>query len=147
MAQVAYAAKQIEKPALLLMPDEISIHRRITASVEFRWDEDMPVTLEVLSKQNEVSTLGDITVYDEDGKEVPMSFPVSLPPAPDGQKTVSKGEVFRAALYWMGSVDFAKPGRYYAVAVFSDAFIGNSNVRFTTKKHWFQVVAAAPKAA
>ena len=110
------------------------------------WDEDAPVTLEVLSTQTEVSTFGIISVYDENGKAVPMTFIVSLPPVPNGQMTVSKGELFRVSLYWMGSVNFAKPGRYYAVAVFSDAFIGKTNVRFTTKKHWFQVVAASPVA-
>ena len=140
-------AERVEKPALLLIPEVVSMGQHIAASVEFRWDEDMPVTLDVLVLANEVSTLGDLTVYDENGKEVPMSFPMSLPPAPNGKKTVSRGEVLRVALSWTGSVDFPKPGRYYAVAVFSSAFTETSNVCFTTRKRWFQVVDAAPKTA
>lgn len=142
---VVRAADRIEKTALLLIPETVSIQERLPIAVEFRWDENMPVTLDIWDFRGEVRTMGSLIVYDENGKEVAMSFPMSLPLLPTGKRTVEKGEVVKIGLYWMGSVDFDHAGRYYAIAEFSSAFAGNTNVRFTTKKRWFQVIDAKPK--
>ena len=127
------------------MPETVSLQERLSIAVEFRWDENTPVTLDILDFRGEMRTMGSLIVCDENGKEVAMSFSMSLPLAPSGKKTVAKGEVVKIGLYWMGSVNFDHAGRYYAIAEFSSAFAGDTNVRFTTKKRWFQVVDAKPK--
>lgn len=142
---VAETADRIEKTALLLIPETVSIQEKLPIAVEFRWDEDIPVTLDTWDINGELETLGEVTVFDENGKEVAMMFPVSMPLVPSGRRTVAKGEVLKIGLYRMGSVNFDHAGRYYAIAVFSSAFAGDANVRFTTKKRWFQVIDAKPK--
>ena len=142
-----FAASRIEKSALLLLPEINSIHDNLKASVEFRWDEDAPVTLDTWSHDGRLSTLGTIEVFDEDGKEVAMFYPISMPLIPTGKKEVKKGETLKIGLYLMGSVQFPRPGRYYSIATFSEAFSGEVNVRFTTKRRWFEIVAAETKNA
>lgn len=142
---VVRGADRIEKTALLLIPETVSIQERLPIAVEFRWDEDIPVTLDTWDFSGELETMGDVTVFDENGKEVAVIFPVSLPLIPSGRRTVAKGEILKIGLYRMSSVDFAHAGRYYAIAEFSSAFAGDTNVRFTSKKRWFQVIDAKPK--
>src|ERR1700704_4864203 len=74
---VARAADRIEKTALLLIPETVSIQERLPIAVEFRWDEDIPVTLDTWDINGELETLGEVTVFDENGKDVAMMFPVS----------------------------------------------------------------------
>jgi hypothetical protein len=143
----AAAASRIEKTALLVLPDVISIHGDLPASVEFKWDEETPVTLDTWLFDGRLSTYGEITVFDEGGKEVPTIYPVSMPLVPSGKKEVKKGEVLKIALYKMGLIQFPRLGRYYAIATFDSAFAGDTNVRFTTKKRWFEVTKAKPKDA
>ena len=103
------------------------------------------LTLDIWDYRGEVRTMGSLIVYDENGKEVAMSFRMSLPLLPSGKRTVEKGEVLKIGLYWMGSVDFDHAGRYYAIAEFSSAFVGKTNIRFTTKRRWVQVIDAKRK--
>lgn len=138
------AAAQIEKPALLLVPETISLRENLNAIVAFRWDEDMPVTLDTWSHGGRLSTLGAIEVFDEKGNEVPQFHALSMPLIPTGKKEVKKGELLKIGLYLMESVLFPGPGNYYAVATFSNASSGGTNVRFTTKKCWFHVTNASP---
>ena len=139
------AASRPDKPALLLLPDLVSIRENLIASVEFRWDGDAAVTLDTWSDGGRLSTLGEIRVFDENGKEVPIWFPVSLPLMPTGKIDVKKREVLKIGLYLMGRAQFPRPGRYYAIATFSSAFSDGENVRFTTKKRWFEVTSGGPK--
>lgn len=137
-----FAAAQVEKSALLLLPEVISSRVSLKVSVEFRWDEDTPMTLDAFSNGGRLCTNGSIEIFDENGKEVPIFYPVSMPPLPTMKKEVRKGEVLKIGLYLMGSPQFPRPGRYYAIATFSEAFSGESNLRFTTKKRWFEVTGA-----
>ena len=147
LAATAAAASRLEKSALLLLPDVISIHGGLSASVEFKWDEEKPVTLDTWSFDGRLSTYGEIAVFEDGGKEVPTIYPLSMPLLPSGKKEVKKGEVLKIVLYKMGWIQFPRPGRYYAIATFDSAFSGETNVRFTTEKRWFEVTEAEPKDA
>jgi hypothetical protein len=141
------AASETRKSAILLLPDVITIGGEFEAIVECRWDEATPVILDIWEMNGRVSTLGELSVFDEDGKEVPMEFPVSMPPAPTGTKEIRKGELMKIALLRMGIVRFPRSGFYYATAEFSWATSGGRKVLFTTKKCWFHVIDAKPKSA
>lgn len=132
-----------EKPALLIIPAIISAHD-LSAQVAFRWDEDTPVVVSTWSIRGELRIYGVLTVFDESGKEVPAIVPVSLPLAPTGEKKVTRDEILKLPLYTMGTVVFRRPGRYYAIAEFSSAFVGDTKVRFVTKKCWFTVSDEKP---
>mgnify|MGYP001614219103 CR=1 FL=1 len=88
-----------------------------------------------------------LKVFSEDGKEMPMIRPVTTPLVPTGSMTAKKGEVLRVGIYTLAFVQPLKPGSYYAIATFSDAFCGEQNVRFTTQKRWFEIRNAKPKTA
>jgi hypothetical protein len=138
IASIGHSAGRIEKTALLLLPSQIHAHSVFEASVEFRWDEDEVLVLDIWSIRGE-SVYGDVRVYDEHGNEVPLLYPMSMPITPDRQRKVSKGELVRVGLYRLGDLQLDKPGLYRAVAEFSSGFVGKTNVHFTTKSKWFTV--------
>src|ERR1700677_456319 len=89
---VVQAAPGLEKSAILILPPSIPMGEQLAGFVEFRWSDDAPVTLNTWIIHGELSTLTSLSVFDENGKAVNWVFPVSLPIAPDGTKTVSRGE-------------------------------------------------------
>jgi len=107
----------------------------------------MPLRIATWALKEGESTLGDIQVFNEDGTEVQMIFPVTLPLMPNGEWLVKKGKVVKLGLYFMGWPLFQHEGDYYAVATFSNAFSNEQNVRFTTKKRWFKVTKSRGKDA
>lgn len=147
LAAAASGTERVERTALLLLPEEVSAHHPFRAAVEFRWDDEAPLRISTWTRKDVHSTLGEIQVFDEHGKEVQMFFPVSIPTVPDGERTVKKGEVLRIDLDLMGWPVFERAGSYYAIATFSYAWCDGANVRFTTKKRWFRVAERSPKNA
>ncbi len=62
---------------------------------------------------------------------------------PDGEMVINRGEYKRLGLFiWNGGAVFPGPGNYYAIATFSDAWTGDTNVMFTTGKRQFKAVEA-----
>src|SRR5689334_12553990 len=87
LAGAAFGADRVERSALLLLPDEVSAQQPLRAAVEFRWTDDAPLQISTWTRNAVQSTLGEIQVFDEHGKEVQMFFPVSLPTVPNGERT------------------------------------------------------------
>jgi hypothetical protein len=143
---VARAAPGMEKAAILILPPSIAIGDQIKGFVEFRWSDDAPVTLNTWTIHGELSTLTNLSVFDESGKKVNWVAPVSLPIVPNGTRTVSRGETLKLRIYTIGWAEFEHPGHYYAVAEFSWAESAGTPISFTTKKCWFDVTGAKPKA-
>jgi hypothetical protein len=141
------AADVVERPALLVLPKEVPIHASLPLTVAFRWEEEDPVTVDTFERGNLLCTSGGIEVFDESGREVPLSFPMSLPPIPTDQKKVRKGETLKLGLHCMGYPEFPRPGRYYAIASFSGLRSDGVKVRFVTTKRWFIVFDAKPSKA
>ena len=133
------AASQVDKTALLVLPQVVEIDSEISASVEFRWDEDVPVVLNTWLIDDQLKTYGQLFFFDEEGKEVPTLHPVSVPLVPTGTKILQNGDLLKIGLYAMGWPQFPQAGSYYAIAIFSSAFVGDTNVKFTTIKRWFEV--------
>ena len=75
--------------------------------------------------------LGDIEIFDEKGRKLEQQFFVSLPPMPDGEIVINRGEYKRFVLFiWNGGSVFPGPGNYYAIATFSDAWTGGYKCYF-----------------
>jgi hypothetical protein len=144
---VASDARSMEKSALLLLPLTIESQRDLRPTVEFRWDEDTPVEIWTVAVEGRLCTHGELKVYSADGKEMPMFYPMTMPLIPSGSKTLKKGDVLRIGIYTLSFVQRLKPGSYYAIATFSDAFSGKQNVRFKSKRRWFQVTGAIATSA
>ena len=141
-------APQLERSAILSFPQAVPLRGDLGAVVEFRWGDELPVTIDIWSVGDRVGTMGDLKIFDETGKEVPFQVYVSMPPAPSGTKEVKKGEVLKIALFVFGAVvQFPRAGQYYATAEFNWAECGNAKVRFTTRKCWFQVIDFKPSNA
>ena len=129
--------ERMERTALLILPEVISSEHPFRPSVEFRWDDEAPLRISTWTLNDSQSTLGEVQVFDENGKEVPIIYPVTLPTIPDGELTVKQGEVLRIDLDLLGWPIFERAGSYYAIATFEYAWSDGTNVRFTTKKRWF----------
>ena len=141
-------APQLERSAILSFPQTVPLRGDLGAMVEFRWDDTLPVTVDIWTVKGRVGTMGDVKVFDENGKEVPCEYAVSLPPVPSGTREVKKGDVLKLALFDFGAaVLFPRAGQYYAIAEFNWAECGNAKVRFITKKCWFQVTDVNPNHA
>jgi len=138
------AAPSGDKPAVLILTPSISIGEQIEGFVEFRWDNEAPVKLNTWTINGELSTLTNLSVFDEAGKKVNWVVPISLPIAPDGVKTVSRGEQLKLRVYLIGRADFEHPGHYYAIGDFSWAESAGEPVKFVTTKFWFEVTDAKP---
>ena len=141
-----FGAEREERTALLILPEEVSAQHPFHPEVELRWDDEAPLRISTWTRKEEQSTLGEVQVFDEHGKEVQMFFPVSIPTVPDGERTVKKGEVLRIHLDLIGWPMFERAGSYYAIATFS-GWCDGAGVRFTTKKRWFRVAERSPKNA
>ena len=89
---------------------------------------------------------GTIQVYDDKGRALDKVIYMTLPPIPDKEVVIRKGERRRFALWELYSTTiFPRPGSYYAIASFEYAISGRSSVTFTTTKRWFKVVKPGPK--
>jgi hypothetical protein len=135
----AAPTERIEKPAVLLLPAELAQGEDIVPTVLLRWDEDDPLAVHTVVVGGRLCTYGEVLVYAEDGREMPMIYPATMPLVPTGSKEVKKGETLRIGLYTLAFVQTLPPGDYYAIARFSDVYCRSMNVGFTTSKRWFTV--------
>lgn len=154
---LCFGASILHKTAVLILPDQVECKsgsgHYLSGEIAFRWDGPDPLRINVWRDPNsEKETdepnhlLGRLEVFDETGKELERQFFVSIPPMPDGEQVIKRGEYRRLGFFiWNGSVVFPHPGNYYAIATFHDAWTGKTNVVFTTSKRWFKVVEAPPK--
>ncbi|MBI2813469.1 MAG: hypothetical protein HYX71_04240 [Opitutae bacterium] len=143
----------LRKPAVLIMPDLVEFRAGsvylLRAEIGFRWDEQEPLKINVWQREKSGKRewlLGDVQIFDENGRELERQFFMSIPPMPDGEVVIYPGEYKRLGFFvWNGSVIFPRSGNYYVIATFNDAWMGKKNVIFTTSKRWFKVVEAPPK--
>jgi hypothetical protein len=153
LAKSGCGADQLRKAAVLILPDSIECRigaaRSLSGEIAIRWDESEPVKISLwrdfeLGKGDRL--LARISVFDEDGREMEQQYFVSIPPMPDGTVIVGKAEYRKFRVFvWNGAVVFPRPGNYYAIATFEDAWMGELNVQFTTPKRWFRVVESPSK--
>ncbi len=143
----ALSVEILERTALLILPEEVSPKTPFRADIKLRWEDETPLRITTWALREGECTLGEIQVFDEQGREVQMIFPVTLPLMSDGERLVQKGEVVQLGLYIMGWPLFERAGSYYAVATFAHAFSDGRNVRFTMKKRWFTVGGDEAKVA
>ena len=144
---------EINRAAVLIFPDQVEYtsgsSHYLSAEIGFRWDETKPLRINVWRNPKSGKAdriLGDIEIFDEKERKLEQQFFVSLPPMPDGEMVINRGEYKRLVLFiWNGGAVFPGPGNYYAIATFSDAWTGDTNVIFTTRKWWFKAVEAPPK--
>lgn len=143
----------LRKRAVLNIPEPIEYRTGksylLTAKIGIRWDEPAELNIKVWRDEKTGRTdrlLGEIEVFDETGNKLNREFFVSIPPMPDGEISLRPGE-FREFVFfvWNGSVTFPRPGNYYVIATYRDAFVGKTNVIFTTSKCWFKVGEATSK--
>ena len=150
---ICFGGGVLRKPAVLIMADLVEYRTGsgylLRAEMGFRWDEQESLKINVWQREKSGKQdwlLGDVQIFDEDGRELERQFFVSIPPMPDGETVIHSGEYRRLGFFvWNGSVIFPRPGNYYAIATFNDAWMGKKNVIFTTSKHWFKVIEAPPK--
>lgn len=135
----AAPTERVEKSAMLLLPAELAQGEDIVANVLLRWDEDDPLTIHTVVVDGRLCTHGELLVYDEDGREMPMIYPATMPLVPTGSREVKTGEMLRIGLYTLAFIQTLPPGDYYAIARFSDVYCESLNVGFTTAKRWFTV--------
>lgn len=148
-----FGTDEVHKPAVLIMPERIEYPTGsgylLTGRIRLRWDENNTLKINVWrdKKTGKLDQLlREIEVFDEDGKKLNRQFFVSIPPIPDGELSLNQGEYKEFGFFvWNGSVVFPRPGNYYVVATYHDAFVGKTNVVFTTSKCWFRVVEVPPK--
>jgi len=153
MVTLCFGEDVLHKTAVLILPPQIECKsgdsRYMSGEIGFRWDGADPLKMDVWSrgkpsKANQL--LGDIEVFDEDGKKLERQFFVSMPPMSDGEMVIKSGEYKQLGIFvWNGAATFPHPGNYYAIATFESAWTGKTNVIFTTGKRWFKVVEALPK--
>lgn len=154
---VLTGAKELKKSGVLYLPDTIECRSgtgvNLDAEIAFRWDEDEPLYLGIFSNpktgKNDM-VLGSLTVFDENQHELETVIFVTLPPIPNGEVVVKKGELKRFGLYRLYStIIFPRPGNYYAIANtdygMTEQPEGKKTVTFTTSKRWFKVIEALPK--
>jgi hypothetical protein len=150
---IATQAGELKKTAVLFLPDQIERESgggaAMQAEIGFRWDEKEPLQLGLfrdLKNSGKYRVLGGITVFDEKDHELDKAIFMTLPPFPDTEITITKGEVKRFELEELYStVLFPRPGNYYAVASIHYGISGGKTVSFTTNKRWFRVVEAPDK--
>ena len=147
----------MHKTAVLILPDQVECKSgtgySLSGEIGFRWDGPEPLKINVWQnpKSRKASDatnhlLGDLVVFDELGRKLEQLIFMSIPPIPDGERIINRGEYRRFGFFiWNGSVVFPRPWNYYAVATFAEAWAGKTNVVFTTSKRWFKVVEAPPK--
>lgn len=158
IAQVAcLGVERLDKAAVLILPEHIECKigsgHYLAGEIGFRWDGSEALKIHVWKDPDAEKNpkeprhvMGALRVFDETGKELDRLFFVSIPPIPDGEAVIKSGEYRQFGFFsWNGSVVFPRPGNYYAVATFGDAWTGEKNVVFTTSKRWFKVVEAPPK--
>lgn len=145
---ICHGSDVMQKPAVLFMPEQIEVSTRsgylLKAEMGFRWDETEPVKINVWNTRKngeEKQLLGDVEIFDEQGKRLEQSFFMSIPPIPDDVVTIHKGEYKRFGFFvWNGAVTFPRSGNYYVMASFGWAQAGGTNVVFTAPKRWFKVI-------
>jgi hypothetical protein len=150
-------ADVLHKTAVLILPEQVECKLGsgyfLSGEMGIRWDESDPLTISVWRdpksaiETDEPNYLPcDLEVFDEAGKKLERRFFVSIPPMPEGVQVIKRGEYRRLGFFiWNGSVVFPRPGNYYAIATFRDAWTGTTNVVFTTTRRWFKVAEAPPK--
>ena len=150
---ICLAEGKFHKAAVLILPDKIEcvsgVTHYLSAEIGFRWEENEPLKINFWRNPKSGKSdqlLGDLEVFDEKGRKLERQFFVSIPPMPDGEIVIKRGEYRQLGFFiWNGGVIFPRPGNYYAVATFDSAWTGEVNVVFTTNKRWFKVVEALPK--
>ena len=150
---IAVRAESLQKAAVLFLPEQVECKSNGGASlageVGFRWDENEPLLLSLFSNPKAGGldqVFGTIQVYDEKDRALDKAIFMTLPPIPDKEVIIRRGELRKFALWELHSTTiFPRPGSYYAVASFNYAISGRRTVSFTTTKRWFKVVKAAPK--
>ena len=147
----------LHKRAVLILPDQIecTLGRSyyLSGKIGFHWDETDPLKIDAWHSPDSKHEAGKpdhlrgiLAVCDEDGKELELHYFVSIPSPPDGEEIIFSGERRQFGFFiWNGGVAFSRPGNYYAIATFSSARSGKTQVVFTTSKRWFKVVEAPPK--
>jgi hypothetical protein len=153
LVNLCFGVDQLHKGAVLMLPEsiecELGTGYYLSGEIGLRWDGAQPLKMSVWknSKADGVERLmASLAVFDETGREVDQQFFVSLPPMPTGEVIVGSGERRQFQFFvWNGAIMFRRPGNYYAIATFSDAWTHETNVQFTTSKRWFKVVEAPPK--
>ena len=128
-----FAEETILKAALLLVPPSDTRSR----IVEFRWDEDEPLRLPIWSWKKDFCTRGNMRVYSDDDKLVPVTaIAISDPPVGE-TRVVRRGELVRLYLDSSEMHALSRSGDYYEVASF-DGWSGKRRVLFETKQRWFK---------
>jgi hypothetical protein len=153
LSVIAARAGQLEKTAVLFLPDQIEYTHgggaAMTAEVGFRWDENEPLHLSLfrdLETSGKYRVWGAIAVFDEKDHELAKAIHVTMPPIPNAKVTINKGELKRFELTELYStVLFPRPGNYYAIASIDYGISGGKPVSFITSKRWFRVIEAPEK--
>ncbi len=140
----------MDKRATLILPDEVALNGAdvdLHPAIEIVWDEDEPVTVDVLrprgsdGRPQAPMVVGSWKIYDAEGKEVEQAMAQMVWASPDGKLDVAKGSRAKLpfepnSLYVLSK---ARAGRYYATAEFSGIFRG-AKVRFVTDNRWFTII-------
>src|SRR5688572_6916111 len=114
---MAISAEELKKAAVLHLPAQIECRSgsgaKLTAEVEFRWDENEALHLGLFQSPEtggKDEVFGAIDIFDEDGRRLDKIIHVTLPPIPNKEIVINKGEVRRFGLWEMYStVIFPRP--------------------------------------
>src|SRR5882724_2669650 len=87
-----FGVETLQKKTVLFLPEQIECRSgegaSLSAEVGLRWDEEEPLHLDIWSKSKPGKldeVFGDITVLDEEGRELRHVIYVTMPLAPDKQ--------------------------------------------------------------